>query len=145
MTEAQISLVQRSFQAIRPSADVVAGLFYARLFALDPSLRALFRSDPKEQGRKLMHMLGIAVKGLSRLDEILPAVEELGRRHVRYGVHEEHYETVGQALLWTLEIGLGLAFTSELRSAWEAAYALLASAMQRAAGDVEPEMMGARA
>jgi hemoglobin-like flavoprotein len=133
MTNLQIELVQSSFESVKPIAEVAADLFYTRLFELDPSLRAMFRTDRAEQGRKLMHMIGMAVKGLSRPEQILPAVEELGRRHACYGVRDEHYATVGAALLWTLEQGLGEAFTPDVRAAWTAVYTLLAGTMQRAA------------
>src|SRR5262245_1650758 len=131
MTEKQKILVQDSFEKVRPIAEVAADLFYDRLFTLNPSLRALFRGDRKEQGRKLMHMIGVAVKGLDRLDQLVPAVEELGRRHGGYGVQTEHYDTVGAALLWTLERGLGAEFTLEVQEAWATVYALLAGVMQR--------------
>ena len=101
----QIHLVQQSFETVIPIADVAADMFYTRLFELDPSLRHLFRTDRQEQGRKLMSMLAVAVNGLSRLDQILPAVEQLGRRHTQYGVRDVHYATVAEALLWTLEKG----------------------------------------
>src|SRR3712207_225737 len=103
ITPRQKLLVQQTFADVAPIADVAARLFYARLFELDPSLEALFGGDMEEQGRKLMQMLTVAVRGLDHLDELVPAVRALGRRHVGYGVRDEHYATVGAALLWTLE------------------------------------------
>jgi hemoglobin-like flavoprotein len=111
--------------------------FYDRLFQLDPSLRRMFRSPQEEQARKLAHVLTVVIKGLSKAEQILPAVEQLGRRHSSYGVHPEHYATVGAALLWTLQSGLGEAFTPEVRDAWASAYSLLSSTMQRAAAKAE--------
>jgi hemoglobin-like flavoprotein len=103
---------------------------------LDPGLRHLFRSpDMAEQGRKLMQMLTVVVKGLDRLDQLIPAVQALGRRHVGYGVHDGHYETVGRALLWTLQQGLGDDFTDAVREAWTQAYTVLADVMKAAAGE----------
>ena len=93
----------------------------------------MFPGDMSEQRKKLMQMLTAAVKGLPRLDRLVPVVEDLGRRHVGYGVRDEHYETVGAALLWTLEKGLGAAFTPDVREAWTAVYGVLASTMKRAA------------
>jgi hemoglobin-like flavoprotein len=132
MTEKQKALVQSSFEKVRPIADVAADLFYERLFTLDPSLRGLFRHDLKEQGRKLMHMMGVVVKGLDNFQYLVPAVEELGRRHAMYGVKKEHYDTVGAALLWTLERGLGPDFTPEMMEAWATLYGRLSDVMQRA-------------
>jgi hemoglobin-like flavoprotein len=143
MTTLQIEHVQSSFEAVKPIAEIAADLFYTRLFELDPALRAMFRTDRAEQGRKLMHMIGVAVKGLSRPEQILPAVEELGRRHACYGVRDEHYETVGAALLWTLEKGLGEAFTPDVRAAWTAVYTLLTETMQRAAAGATTQYLAA--
>ena len=133
MTAPEIKLVQSSFRAVAPIADQAAALFYARLFELDPALRALFRGDMQEQGRKLMSVLGLAVGSLEKLDQLLPAVRQLGVRHVGYGVDDGHYATVGAALLWTLEKGLGSAFTPEVRAAWTTTYTTLASTMLDAA------------
>lgn len=114
-------------------ADGAARLFYGRLFALDPSLRRMFRGDMDEQGRKLMATLSFVVDKLGRLPELLPAVQSLGRRHAAYGVRDEHYAEVATALLWTLEQALGEAFTPAVRAAWAEAYDTLAGAMQGAA------------
>jgi hemoglobin-like flavoprotein len=133
MTPQQIDLVQQSFGRVQPIADAAAELFYNRLFTLDPSLRSLFRGDMKQQGRMLMSVLGIAVNGLRNLDTLAPVVRKLGARHVGYGVKNEHYQTVGAALLWTLEQGLGDAFTPDVRDAWATAYELLATVMQMGA------------
>ncbi len=135
MNTHQKLLVQTSFEKVAPIADTAAALFYGCLFELDPSLRPLFPADLKEQGRKLMHMLTVAVRGLDRLDELVPAVQALGRRHAGYGVRPEHYDTVAAALLWTLEEGLGEAFTLEVKEAWVAVYTLLANTMQTAAAN----------
>lgn len=133
MTAAEISLVQTSLRRITPIADQAAALFYARLFELDPSLRPMFRGDMAEQGRKLMIMISTAVGALERLDTLVPVVRQLGARHAGYGVTEEHYATVGAALLWTLEKGLGSEFTPEVRNAWTSTYTLLANTMIEAA------------
>jgi hemoglobin-like flavoprotein len=133
MNSEQISLVQSSFEDVHPIADVASELFYARLFVLDPSLRPLFKGDMVEQGRMLMSMLSSAVGGLTRLDTLAPVLRNLGARHVAYGVRDEHYATVGSALLWTLEQGLESKFTPAVREAWSLAYTLLSSAMQQGA------------
>jgi hemoglobin-like flavoprotein len=136
MTPIQKSLVQKTFALVVPIADDAAALFYGRLFELDPGLRALFKVDMREQGRKLMQMIGLAVSKLDALDELVPVVEALGRRHAGYGVKESDYDTVGSALLWTLEQGLGPAFTPDVKAAWAAVYQVLASTMRTAAKSV---------
>jgi hemoglobin-like flavoprotein len=133
MTPDQITLIQATFEQVLPIADVAAALFYNRLFELDPSLRPMFTGDMREQGRKLMSMIRMVVVGLRRLDQLVPSIQELGRRHVRYGVADEHYDTVGAALLWTLGQGLGEMFTPEAEAAWAAAYGILAGTMKDAA------------
>ena len=135
MTERQIALVQDSWAAVQPIADAAAAMFYGRLFEQAPEVRDMFRGDMEEQGRKLMTMIDVAVGGLGRLDEIVPAVRRLGVRHAGYGVRDEHYEIVGAALLWTLEQGLGEEFTGEVADAWADAYALLATTMRDAASE----------
>jgi hemoglobin-like flavoprotein len=130
MTNEQIELVKRSFEKIESVAEEAAALFYARLFELDPDLRRLFKGDLAEQGRKLMAMIGMAVRGLDRLDELVPAVRALGARHAVYGVENRHYDLVASALLWTLEKGLGEEFTGRMKDAWTAVYTLLARTMQ---------------
>lgn len=133
MTPHQIDLVQKSFNDVKPIAREAADLFYRRLFSMDASLKSMFKGDMSKQGQMLMSMIGAAVAGLRDLDKLAPVVRQLGARHVAYGVRDEHYATVGGALLWTLEQGLGDMFTPETRDAWAAAYGLLAGVMQQGA------------
>lgn len=133
MTPDQIDAVKGSFALVRPIADQAGALFYGRLFELDPAVRRLFKGDIGEQSRKLMQMLAVAVNGLDNLDAIVPAVQALGARHATYGVKDADYDTVAQALLWTLEQGLGDVFTPDVRSSWVAAYGVLAETMKAAA------------
>ena len=140
MEASKITAVQDTFAMVDPIADKAAELFYGRLFELDPALKPLFKGDMTEQGSKLMKMIGIAVRGLTDLDSIVPAVKNLGARHVGYGVKEAHYATVGSALLWTLEQGLGDAFTDEVKGAWTDVYTLLADVMIAAQKEAEAEM-----
>lgn len=135
LTVRQKDLVQGTFASIATIADDAAILFYQRLFELDPSLKPMFRGDMVEQRKKLMQMITAAVKGLDRLDQLVPVVQGLGRRHAGYGVRDSHYDTVGAALLWTLEAGLGRQFTPEVKDAWAAVYGLLATTMKDAARD----------
>lgn len=133
MTPDQIQLVQTSFAKVVLIAEEAAELFYGRLFEIAPDVKPLFTSDQKQQGRKLMTTLGVVVNGLSDLDSVLPAAKDLAGRHVDYGVTREHYAPVGEALLWTLEKGLGDAFTDDTKVAWTAAYTTLSSVMIDAA------------
>jgi hemoglobin-like flavoprotein len=135
VTTDEIALVQNSWQRVVPIRDRAATLFYGRLFELDPSLCRLFNGDMTEQGRKLTTMIDTAVNGLSDLERIVPTVQNLGRRHQMYGVRDQHYDTVVSALLWTLERGLGDAFTPAVRTAWTTTYAALATTMKNAARD----------
>lgn len=130
MTPEQIALVQGTWAKVVPIKETAAELFYGRLFELDPALRPLFKGDMKEQGRKLMTMINVAVNGLGDLGPLVPAVKDLGRRHKGYGVKPEHYGTVAAALLWTLEKGLGDAFTPEVKEAWTETYTTVANTMQ---------------
>ncbi|MEA2739818.1 MAG: hypothetical protein QOH05_3125 [Acetobacteraceae bacterium] len=133
MTPENQALVRDSFAKVVPIAPQAAALFYDRLFVLDPSLKPLFKGDMNEQGRKLMAMLGTAVANLGKLEAIVPAVQDLGRRHKTYGVPPESYDTVAAALLWTLGQGLGDAFTPQVEAAWVEAYTILATVMKDAA------------
>jgi hemoglobin-like flavoprotein len=138
LTPAQIELVQTSFRSVKPIADQAADLFYGRLFEIAPAVRPLFPDDLTEQKKKLMAMLATAVTNLHQVETIVPGVEDLGRRHSRYGVTPEHYKPVGEALLWTLEKGLGPAFTPPVKEAWSGAYTTLASVMTSAAAKASP-------
>ncbi len=99
----------------------------------------MFSGDIKEQGKKLMMTLNVAVKGLDRLDELVPQIQKLGRNHAGYGVKDEHYDTVAGALLWTLEQGLGADFTDEVKEAWMKYIQLLADTMKEAAKEAEKD------
>lgn len=129
MTPEQIILVQESFSKVAPIAEQAATLFYGRLFEIAPQVKPLFKSDMSEQGRKLMGTLGVVVAGLANLESILPAASSLAKRHVQYGVKAEHYAPVGEALLWTLEQGLGAAWNQKLKESWAEAYGTLSGFM----------------
>ena len=133
MTPEQVELVQGTFKQIVPIQEEVARLFYERLFEIDPSLRPMFTSDMTEQGEKLMAAIASVVNGLKEPETIIPIAEDLGVRHLAYGVEEMHYTTVAHALIWALEQGLGDAFTDDVRDAWIAVYTLLSDAMIGAA------------
>jgi len=133
LTLRQKELVQGSWEKVVPIATTAAELFYAKLFELDPEVKSLFaNSDMNDQGKKLMQMIGAAVKGLDTLGELVPAVQKLGKRHVDYGVEVKHYDTVGAALLDTLTKGLGDDFDAETKEAWTITYTTLATVMKEA-------------
>jgi len=130
LTARQISLVQNSFKKVEPIADTAAKIFYDKLFEYDPSLRKLFKGDMKQQGRKLMSLLKVAVNGLTDLNRLVPALQGLADRHIGYGVQIEDYTPVGNALLYALKQGLGADFTPELRKAWINVYQIVADTMR---------------
>lgn len=129
MTPDQVKLVQESFAKVAPISDMAAMLFYDRLFDVAPSVKAMFPADMTEQRRKLMATLAAVVNGLGNLESVLTAASALAKRHVRYGARPAHYPVVGGALLWTLEKGLGDAWTPEVADAWAAAYGTLSGYM----------------
>ena len=133
MTPDQITAIQESFQKVAPISDTAAEVFYSRLFEIAPQVKPYFKGDMSEQGAKLMQTLGVVVNGLKDLDKIVPVAEDLARRHVAYGVKPEDYAPVGEALLFTLQTGLGDDFTPELHESWATAYGILSGVMQTAA------------
>jgi nitric oxide dioxygenase len=129
MTPDQIKLVQQSFAKVAPISDQAAIIFYNRLFEVAPQVKAMFPENMTEQRKKLMATLAVVVNGLSDLPSILPAASALAIRHVSYGARREHYPVVGATLLYTLEKGLGEAWTPEVAAAWTAAYETLSNYM----------------
>ena len=136
MTPRQIGLIGVTWEKVLPIADTAAEIFYGKLFELNPDLKPLFKGDLTEQGKKLMTMLDTVVKSLKNLEVIMPAAQASGKRHASYGVKDEDYDTVANALIWTLAQGLGDDFTDEVKEAWVAAYTVLSSVMKDAASDV---------
>lgn len=128
-----INNVQDSFRKVMPISEKAAEIFYTKLFEKDPSLKPLFKGDMKEQGKKLMQMLGMAVNSLNNMGILLPLLQDLGRKHLSYGVTNEMYDTVGASLIETLEAGLGADFTSDVKRSWEQVYNSVAAIMQKAA------------
>mgnify|MGYP001817671846 FL=1 len=135
MTPEQVTLVKDTWAQVIPISEQAAELFYGKLFELNSGYKALFKGDMTSQGKMLMSMLNTAVTSLDKLDTIVPAVQALGKRHVDYGVKDEDYSVVGEALLWTLGQGLGDAFTDEVKEAWTITYTTLAGVMVEAANE----------
>jgi hemoglobin-like flavoprotein len=137
MTPQQKELVKQTWTMVVPIADTAAELFYGRLFELDPSVKPMFKSDMKEQGAKLMKTIGIAVSALDDLEPLIATLKDMGEKHAGYGVKDGDYDTVAAALLWTLEKGLGDAFTDEVKNAWAAVYTILADVMKQGASEAK--------
>ena len=138
MTPEQKAIIQETWRQVVPSADQAAALFYDRLFEIDPKLRSMFVGiDLTVQRQKLVQALAKVIHALDRFEDIAPDLRALGRRHAGYGVTEQHYDTVGCALLWTLERGLGKAWTNEAAEAWANAYGLIADTMSGAADETD--------
>lgn len=135
MTPEQITLVKESWAKVVPISETAAELFYGKLFELDPQVKSMFKGDMKEQGRKLMAILNTAVNALDNVEAIVPALQDMGKRHVDYGVKDEDYDTVSAALLWTLGAGLKDGFTDEVEAAWTTVYTLVADTMKAAAAE----------
>jgi len=139
MNRQHIDLVRNSFALVQPIAPAAAAMFYDNLFAADPALRPLFKSGRMgEQGERLMTAIGAALRLLERPTELASMLHMLGARHAGYGVREEHYDTVGGALLQTLAQGLGEAFTPETRAAWTALFGVIKSTMLEGARAAAP-------
>ena len=136
MTHDEICLVKSSWEEVLPISAQAAEMFYRKLFDIAPEAKALFKGNMHEQGQRLMHMINVAVNGLERWDHLVPTLQELGKRHAAYGVKDSDYDAVAAALLWTLEQGLGEAFTDEVKLAWIAVYTALAGTMKEAATGV---------
>lgn len=137
MTPEDLTLVRSSWAKVQPISTQAAALFYGRLFEIAPELQALFKGDMHAQGQRLMNMIDTAVRGLESWDQLVPAVQALGRRHAGYGVKPADYDKVAAALLWTLEQGLGETFTDDVRAAWISTYTALADTMKSAAAEAE--------
>jgi len=135
MTPRQIELVQNSFDKVLPFSRYAAEIFYKRLFELDPSLRPLFTSDAKQQGKKLIESIRAVVLNLRKLDRIIAGVQAMAVRHAPHAAKSHHYATIGRALTHTLAKGLGDEFTDETREAWLTAATLLAISMKAAADE----------
>lgn len=134
MSPEQIRLVRESFAQVAPAADQAAALFYAKLFAREPAISDLFLSaDMTVQGRKLLNMIGDAVRLLNHPERLEPVLRALGLRHSGYGVLDAHYDSVGAALLETLADTLGEDLTPATREAWSALYAHVGRTMRAGA------------
>ncbi len=133
LTVEQKCLIRDSWQSVLLIQEQVAALFYARLFELDPSVKKLFKGKLDFQGDKLMMTLNVVVNALDDLTDVEAMLQAMGKRHLIYSVELAHFETVGSALIWALQQGLGESFHEEVSDAWVIAYGLIATTMKEAA------------
>lgn len=130
MTDDQISLVKKSWKIFREIDPILVGdVFYSRLFVKTPHVKHLFKSSKAEQSKKLIDMISMIIGRLDRLNEITEEIKQLAIRHVQYGVKPAHYVLVGDALLWTLQQGLGNDWTPDVQEAWVKCYTTLSDTM----------------
>jgi len=130
LTARDIEIVRSDWEKVERAGEAAATLLYDRLFSLDRRIRLLFPLDLEEQKLKVIRMLGAAIHGLSNPDVLLPILRLLGRKHVAFGVREEHYAMLADALIWTLRQALAGAFDEEHEAAWTRVYTVLATHMQ---------------
>jgi hemoglobin-like flavoprotein len=135
MKPEQVKIILLTFSQVASNKDRVGQMFYERLFAIAPETRPMFKGDMAEQSQKLMDTLALAIGSLRDMPSLVATLESLALSHVDYGVRDEHYGTVGEALIWTLEKGLGEAFTRDAREAWTALYGEITQTMRRAAAN----------
>jgi hemoglobin-like flavoprotein len=124
-----IERVRSSFDRIWPISTRTAGLFYDRLFEIAPEVRPLFRSDIDEQKRKFIATLAVIVGSLDDTSKLIALTDNLARQHGDFGVRPAHYPKVGEALLWSLERGLGDAWTPGVAASWSKAYGVISAFM----------------
>jgi hemoglobin-like flavoprotein/class 3 adenylate cyclase len=125
-----VLIVQSTFERVAPSADAFARMFYDRLFDESADVAALFEHvDMPVQRKMLMDVLAVAVRGLDRIESVVPILQELGRRHAGYGARTAHYKLVGEALVWSLRSFFKDDFTPEVELAWIEIYGIIAKTM----------------
>ncbi|BCE00089.1 globin family protein [Marinicellulosiphila megalodicopiae] len=133
LSERQVGMIQDSFKKVLPISDAAAQIFYDKLFEYDADLQRLFKQNMGDQGKKLMQTLAVAIGALKDLDKLVPVLQNLAVKHLDYGVKVEDYTPVGNALLFTLEKGLGNSFTQELKQAWIVLLKVVFNVMRQAA------------
>ncbi|MCB0679111.1 MAG: hypothetical protein KDC30_20580 [Saprospiraceae bacterium] len=132
MNANQILLIKKSWRLLRQVApELVGDTFYSKLFYDHPELRRMFPKEMDEQYKKLIDMLSSMVARLDDLESLQQELTELARRHLGYGVLPKHYAMVGEALLWTLERGLGSDWDEATAEAWATCYGLIGGHMSK--------------
>jgi hemoglobin-like flavoprotein len=130
----EATLVQESFQLLTRDFEDFAKWFYFRLFYLAPQVKSLFLGNLKQQRKKFMQTLGLLIQSLDDTNKIIPVLQMLGKRHLSYGVRDEYYDIVGEALLWAIEKKLAGEFTQEVRNAWAKTYEVITMVMKDSVG-----------
>jgi len=120
LTDEHKRLIRQSYAKIEPAIDLVAQVFFRKLFALDSSLRAKFSGPIEIQTRKFTAAMKLTMITLSQDEELTPTLKLLGARHRQLGIRTRHYRMMAKALIWTLEQSLEKGFTRETRAAWSA-------------------------
>ena len=139
MTKDDIALVQDSWRIFEPVKHIAAELFYVKLFELDATLGVMFSDDLKLRSQKFTQLMDATVRGLDRVDVLMPAIRELGIRHPLFGGSDAHHATIASALFWTLEKGLRGDFTPQVRTAWIKTYGVLSQTMRSAGLPAAPQ------
>lgn len=129
ITPAQIKLVQDSWKIITPVSQKMGEEFYTHLFKSAPELRALFKSDPKDQAMKLMFMLSYMVHRLDQIPDLQEEIIKLAARHKGYGAEINHYPVIGETLMWSLKNNLGDHWSKETEEAWKQTYKIISGFM----------------
>ena len=145
LTDNEKKLIASSFRLLVPVSETVADLFYGYLFQDKPQYRDLFPEDMTRQKRKLVTMLAFIANSIDWtedqwMEEVNPeddlclVVLALGRRHHNlYKIPDDAYGPVEDALMWSLDQGLGEAFTPDLQQAWTKLYRVLETTMKMGA------------
>ena len=126
----EIKLIQYSFKTLTSKSKKVGEKFYKRLFEINPEVSKLFKGDMKEQAGHLMRMVKTVVEGLNNPQIIVPAIQDLGRRHQEYGVESDQYKMFGECLISTIEEEMKNDFNTATKKAWEKLYNVLADEMK---------------
>ena len=130
--------LETSFDLVAPHGDELMDVFYTRLFAAAPAVRPLFAgTDLRRQKGMLLGALVLLRKSLRDLDRIVPALREMGARHVRYGARPEHYPVVGEVLIASMAEIAGDDWRPEYAAAWAAAYGIVSATMIEGAEGAE--------
>ena len=129
LTKEEIKQIQHSWVDLTANSKKVGEVFYNRLFKRNPEMSKLFTGDMKEQAGALMRMVKTVVEGLNNPGIIIPALQDLGRRHSDYGVEQKYYKEFGECLIECIESEMGGLLDAKTKKAWEKLYLILTDVM----------------